>query len=140
MFQRIYTVKGEDVCDFMVMQNTAYLKYVSKLVDTFLYQKGFSSAKMNTLKVGLQKNGDLIKHKQHLMFTQSFSVKLEFCKLSYSNNKMNIKVHFYNNKEELCTTVTRDFFWFNYATWKTTLPPKTISKYFLSQESFRNAS
>lgn len=137
MFQRKYSVKGEDVNDFMVMQNAAYLKYVSKLVETFLFNNGFSSSKMNSLKVGLQKNNDQIKHKNYLMFTELFFVKLEFINLNYSSNRMNIKVHFYNDKEELCTTVIRDLFWFNYTSWKTIKPPKTIAKYFLQNEELR---
>ena len=54
MFQRNYKVKGADVNDFMVMQNAAYLNYSSKLLETFLFVKGFTKIKMNALKVGLQ--------------------------------------------------------------------------------------
>jgi acyl-CoA thioesterase FadM len=47
MFQRNYKVKGEDVNDFMVMQNAAFLKYSSKLLDTFLHENGFTGHKLN---------------------------------------------------------------------------------------------
>ena len=137
MFQRKYSVKGEDVNDFMVMQNVAYLKYVSKLVDTFLFNKGFSDSKLISQKIGLQKNNDQIIQKKHLMFMQPFSVKLEFVGLNKNSNKMNIKVHFYNVNEELCSTVVRDFFWFDYASWKVIKPPKKIAEYFIEKEEFR---
>jgi acyl-CoA thioesterase FadM len=140
MFQRLYKVEGEDVNDFMVMQNIAYLKYSSKLMETFLFNKGFTKLKMNSLKVGLQKSNDQIIQKKHLMFTQGFTVQLEFVKLNFESNKMNVKIHFFNNKEEICATVVRDLSWFDYDTWKTISPPKIITNYFSQQKTFRNAS
>ncbi|MCL7754651.1 thioesterase family protein [Polaribacter sp. Z022] len=138
MFQRTYTVKGEYVNDFMVMQNFGYLKYASKIVETFLFVNGFSSLKMNTLKVGLQKNNDQIIHYQNLMFTQTFSVQLEFKTLGYCAQKMNVEVHFYNDKKEKCATIKRELYWFDYNSWTTIIPPKNISKYFLQQkESYK---
>ena len=137
MFQRNYTVKGSDVNDFMVMQNTGYLKYASKIVETFLFVNGFTSLKMNKLKVGIQKSNDQIISYKSLMFTQSFTVKLEFKEIGFCEQKMNIAVHFFNNKEEICSTVVRELFWFNYSTWKTVVPPKAISKYFLQKDNFK---
>ena len=137
MFQRTYKVNGEDVNDFMVMQNVAYLNYSSKLVETFLFVKGFTKLKMNTLKVGLQKNNDQIKQYQQLLFTQFFSVKLEFKNLGFCEQKMNIAIHFFNQKEELCATVNREIYWFDYTSWETVSPPKTIAKYFLQDEELR---
>lgn len=137
MFQRNYTVKGNDVNDFMVMQNAAYLHYSSKLLETFLFVKGFTKLKMNTLKVGLQKKNDKITQYKPLLFTQSFLVELEFKNILFTNNKMNVVIHFYNQENELCTTITRELFWFDYSSWKTISPPKTISKYFLEKEDFR---
>ena len=137
MFQRTYTVKGEDVNDFMVMQNTGYLKYASKIVETFLFVNGFTNLKMNKLKVGIQKSNDQISSYKNLMFTQSFSVKLEFKGMGFCAQKMNIAVHFYNDNEEVCATVIRELFWFNYNTWKTIIPPKAITKHFLQNENFK---
>lgn len=137
MFQRIYTVKGEDVNDFMVMQNTGYLKYASKIVETFLFVKGFSNLKMNTLQVGLQKNNDQIIGYKNLMFTQTFIVKLQFKEIGICNQKMSVAIHFYNLKEEICATVVRELSWFDYSSWTTIIPPKSISKYFLKSESFK---
>ena len=68
---------------------------------------------------------------------QPFSVKLEFVGINNNSNKMNIKVHFYNANEELCSTVMRDFFWFDYASWEVIEPPKKIAAYFMKNEEFR---
>lgn len=136
MFQRDYKVKGEDVNDFMVMQNAAYLNYSSKLLETFLFVKGFTKLKMNTLKVGLQKKNDKITQFKPLLFTQTFSVDLEFESIAFSNQKMNVSIHFYNDKKELCTTITRELFWFDYTSWETITPPKTITKYFVIENEF----
>ncbi|MBU3012107.1 thioesterase family protein [Polaribacter vadi] len=137
MFQRNYKVNGKDVNDFMVMQNAAYLSYSSKLLETFLFVKGFTRLKMNALKVGLQKKNDKIIQYKPLLFTQSFSVDLEFKSIAFSNQKMNVCIHFYNDKKELCTTITRELFWFDYTSWQTISPPKTIIKYFVEDKEFR---
>ena len=137
MFQRDYKVKGEDVNDFMVMQNAAYLTYSSKLLETFLFVKGFTKLKMNTLKVGLQKKNDKITQHKPLLFTQAFSVYLEFKSIAFSNQKMKVSIHFYNDKKELCTTITRELFWFDYTSWETITPPKTITKYFVEEKKYR---
>ena len=136
MFQRNYTVKGSDVNDFMVMQNAAYLNYSSKLIETFLFVKGFTKLKMNTLKVGLQKKNDQILQYKPLLFTQAFSVNLEFKNIAFSNQKMNVSIHFYYDKKELCTTITRELFWFDYTSWQTITPPKTIAKYFVEEKEY----
>jgi acyl-CoA thioesterase FadM len=136
MFQRNYTVNGKDVNDFMVMQNAAYLSYSSKLLETFLFVKGFTKLKMNTLKVGLQKKNDQILQYKPLLFTQAFSVDLEFKSIAFSNQKMKVSIDFYNDKKELCTTITRELFWFDYTSWKTITPPKTITKYFVEEKEY----
>lgn len=137
MFQRNYTVNGNDVNDFMVMQNNAYLTYSSKLLETFLFVNGFTKLKMNTLQVGLQKKNDQILQHKSLLFTQPFSINLEFKTISFSSKKMNVSMHFYNQQKELCTTIIRELFWFDYTSWKTISPPKTITKYFLEEELFK---
>jgi len=136
MFQRNYKVKGEDVNDFMVMQNAAYLNYSSKLFETFLFNKGFTKLKMNTLKVGLQKTKDNIHQYKPLLFTQAFSVDLKFKSIAFSNQKMSVSIHFYNDKNELCTTITRELFWFDYSSWQVVSPPKTISDCFVDEIKF----
>ncbi|WP_299672277.1 thioesterase family protein [uncultured Polaribacter sp.] len=137
MFQRTYTVKGEDVNDFMVMQNAAFLNYASKLFDTFLFVNGFAKLKMNTLKVGVQKSNAQIKHHNYLMFTQPFSIELDCKELGLCEKKMTIEVHFYNQKKELCATINSALFWFDYSSWESVKPPKTIAKHFLNNQKFR---
>ena len=136
MFQRNYRVNGNDVNDFMVMQNAAYLNYSSKILETFLFVKGFTKLKMNSLKVGLEKKNDQITQYKPLLFTQDFSVELEFNSIAFSNQKMKVSVHFYNAKKELCTTITRELFWFDYSLWETISPPKTIAKYFVKEKEY----
>lgn len=130
MFTRNYSVKGEDVNDFMVMQNNAYLKYTTKLVDTFLHTNRFTKLKMNNLKVGLQNNNDRLQQYKPLLFTEAFSVALHCKLLCNSSKKMNIEIYFYNKKEELCALVSREISWFNYENWQVETPPKTIRNYF----------
>lgn len=136
MFQRNYRVKGEDVNDFMVMQNAAYLNYSSKILETFLFVKGFTKIKMNALQVGLQKKNDQITQYKPMLFTEDFSVSLEFKSIAFTNHKMSVSVHFYNAKKELCTSISRELFWFDYTAWETVSPPKNIAKYFVEEKEF----
>ncbi len=137
MFLRNYKVKGSDVDDFMVMQNKAYLEYSSKIFNTFLFVKGYTKLKMNKLKVGLQNKNDQVIQYQPLLFTQDFSVQLEFKKIVFTDQKMNIEIHFLNQDKELCATIKRAFFWFDYTSWQTISPPKTIASFFLKEKEFR---
>ena len=134
MFTRNYTVKGEDVNDFMVMQNKAYLKYTSKIMDTFLHVNHFTKLKMNTLQIGLQNNNDEITQYKPLLFTNSFSVALDCKSLCDSSSKMQVTVYFYDNNEEMCGLVSREISWFNYKTWQVEHPPKVIRNYFKESE------
>lgn len=126
--------------DFMVMQNAAYLNYSSKLLETFLFVKGFTKLKMNSLKVGLQKKNDQISQYKPLLFTQAFKVELEFKNMLFTSKKMHVAIHFYNDKQELCTTIKRELFWFDYVGWQTINPPKTITKYFNQENKYRKVS
>ena len=140
MFQRTYKVQGEDVNDFMVMQNRAYLKYASKIVETFLFVNGFTRLKMNKLQVGLQNSNDQITRQKNLLFTQGFSVKITFDTLSFCQQKMTVTVAFFNQKEELCATVIRDLFWFDYKSWQAITPPKNLTEFFTNKEILEQAS
>ena len=138
MFRRNYTVKGEDVNDFMVMQNFAYLKYTSKLIEIFLLDKGFSKPKLNDLKIGWQKNNDQLKNKKKLMFTESFSVEIEFSIIT-PNECIHTVVKFYNSEEELCSTVITELSWVDYNNWEIISPPKKIAQHFINQNQYRRA-
>ncbi len=136
MFQRNYKVKGEDVNDFMLMQNAAYLKYSSKLLDTFLYYNGYTTVKLNKLKVGLEKKNDVIKQYKPLFFTQHFTIILE-CKKSFrKDDEMIVGINFYNNQKELCASITRELFWFDYLNLQTISPPKGLVKFFTANSSY----
>lgn len=137
MFQRNYKVEGNDVNDYMVMQNTAYLKYSAKIVETFLFVKGYPKLKMNTLKVGLEKKNDEILQYKQLFFTQAFSVELVFKNILFTNQKMTVAIHFYNQEKELCATITRELYWFDYTSWQIISPPKSIANCFLQVKELR---
>lgn len=140
MFERKYTVKGEDVNDFMVMQNFAYLKYTSKLIEIFLLEKGFSQPKLNDLKIGWQKSNDQLKNWEKLMFMESFLAIMEFDTSIISEERTRIIVRFYNSKNELCSTVQTELHWVNYNNWEMIHPPKGIMKYFSNEIQHRRAS
>jgi len=140
MFKRNYTVKGEDVNDFMVMQNFAYLKYTSKLIEIFLLDNGFSMLKLNDLKIGWQKNNDQLKNSRKLMFMEAFSAVMEFHTSKTIENHIHVVVRFYNSKNELCSTVNTELNWVNYNNWEIIHPPKGIMKYFSNEIQHRRAS
>lgn len=140
MFIRNYTVKGEDVNDFMVMQNFAYLKYTSKLIEVFLLDNGFSKMKLNDLKIGWQKNNDQLKNAKKLMFMQTFSAVLEFDTSGDYGDHTYVTVRFYNAENELCSMVNTELHWVNYTNWEVISPPKRIMKYFTNQIEHRRAS
>ncbi len=140
MFKRNYTVKGEDVNDFMVMQNFAYLRYTSKLIELFLLEKGFSKPKLNNLKIGWQKSNDQLKNSKKLMFMQSFSAVLEFDTSGDYGDHTYVMVRFYNSENELCSTVSTELHWVDYSNWEIIHPPKGIMKYFVNEIHQRIAS
>lgn len=140
MFKRNYTVKGEDVNDFMVMQNFAYLKYTSKLIEVFLLDRGFSTLKLNNLKIGWQKNNDQLKNARKLMFMESFSAVLEFDTSRNLSDHTHVIVRFYNFEGELCSTVSTELHWVDYSNWEIIHPPKGIMKYFVNEIQQRIAS
>ncbi len=139
MIVRTYKVRGEDVNDFMIMQNFAYLTYSSKLLEVFLQEKGFSKLKLNSLKIGWQKSNDRLINKQRLMFTEPFIVHLNFSKANQEENKTTVHIDFYNAKNELCTALITELQWFDYNAWEIISPPKKIAQHFLSQKKFRKA-
>ncbi|TXD59030.1 hypothetical protein ES044_10925 [Polaribacter sp. IC066] len=71
-----------------------------------------------------------------LMFTEVFSVGLEFKSITFSNQKMNVSIHFYNQQKELCITITRELFWFDYFSWETIAPPEKNVDCFVFKNEF----
>ena len=139
MFVRNYKVKGEDVNDFMIMQNFAYLSYSSKLIEAYLLEKGYPKMKLNSLKIGWQKSNDQLLNKKHLMFAQEFSVRLNFDCNQIDENTIKTYIDFYNNKGELSATLTTDLQWFDYESWELITPPKKIAQHFTIQQKLRRA-
>lgn len=139
MIQREYTVKGEDVNDFMVMQNFAYLKYTSKLIEIFLLEKGFSQIKLNNLKIGWQKNNDQLKNNEKLMFMERFTAVLEFDSSGNSGDHTKVMVRFYNTSGQLCSVVSTELQWIDYDNWELIAPPKKIAHHFFNYEHYRRA-
>lgn len=138
MFIRNYRVKGEDVNDFMVMQNFAYLSYSSRLIETYFMENGFPQMKLNSLKIGWQKSNDQLQNKKPLMFTQNFSVRLNF---DTDTNTEYIKtfIDFYNERNELTATLTTDLSWMNYDNWEQIKAPQNMMHLFTPKTSLRKA-
>jgi len=139
MFIRNFKVKGEDVNDFMIMQNFAYLSHSSKLIEVFLLEKGFSKLKLNSLKIGWQKTNDMLINKKHLMFAESFSIQLNVSETDKEEERTRVSIDFHNTKNELCATLTTDLHWFDYNAWEIIRPPKKIARYFVKQKELRRA-
>ena len=129
MICKNYVVTGEDVNDYMVMENASYVSYTVRLLYQFLFHNGFSKERLNTLHLVLQEgNHVLICHKD-LMFTETFFVEMTHCRI---NDKINIKSCFFNSKNECCAEVTKEIQWFDSLRGEVIGAPKQILKYFNS--------
>jgi len=127
MICKNYVVSGEDVNDFMVMENTAYISYTLRLLYHFLFDNGFSKEKLNALHLSLKEgNHTLVCHKD-LMFTESFFVEMKHC---YIDEKISIKSYFFNSKNECCAEVAKEIEWFDSTRMKVIETPKKILKHF----------
>ncbi len=135
MFRRTYKVKGEDVDDFMIMQDFAYYSYASSILKSYLFEKGYSKHKLNTLKIDFQEFSQKIIYQKHLMFTQSFFVNLEFIGTNNNGQKINIRNRFFNTKNELCVTASTQLYWFDNSK-EVIAPPKPIIEHVLIKETF----
>lgn len=134
MFRRTYKVKGEDVNDFMVMQNFAYSFYTNRLFESFLFEMGYSKQKLAALKIDAKISNKKIIHQKHLMFPQSFFVSLDISYNANKKEKMNITNRFFNTKNKLCTIITKELHWFDYKR-EIISPPKKMMDYFYRHTS-----
>ena len=139
MFQRKYTVKGEDVNDFMIMQNAAMLGYTTKLLDTFLFINGLTKEKLGKLNVGLEKRNDVIRTSKPLGFTQPFTLVFAYNDLVVNHKAIFVKMHFLNENQEVCAEVTRELFWFDYKNWTEVKMPDKLLKSFQLKQHFSRA-
>lgn len=138
MFVRNYKVRGEDVNDFMVMQNFAYLSYASRLIEAYLMENGFSQMKLNSLKIGWQKSNDQLKNKKHLMFTQNFSARLNFG-ANHQEDGIETYIDFYNDKQELVATIFTELYWIDYSNWQCIPSPQKLQHLFVMPSSYKYA-
>jgi len=129
MVSKNYVVTGEDVNDFMVMENTAYISYTVRLLYHFLFYNGFSREKLMSLRLGLQEGKHEIVSYKNLMFTEHFFVEMKHC---YLDDKINIKSCFFNSKMECCAEVTKEVEWFDPIRREVIATPKQITKHFKS--------
>ncbi|WP_299436781.1 thioesterase family protein [uncultured Aquimarina sp.] len=126
MYRKNYKVKGEDVDDFMVMQDVAYHNYTSSLLNAFLLEKGYSKRKREMLKIDLQESIESLIFRKHLMFTQVFFVNLELLDVDYKEWKLTFRNRFFNANNELCVTANTKLYWFDNAQQEIIKPPKKI--------------
>ncbi|MBW1296486.1 hypothetical protein GBO31_13310 [Aquimarina litoralis] len=102
MFRRDYKVKGEDVNDYMYMEKTAYQKYMTSIINTFLFEKGFIKKKMKTLPYLQSESSDSLMLIKPLMFLQDFFINLELIHIDKNLKNIQIKSRFFNADNELC--------------------------------------
>lgn len=138
MFARNYKVRGEDVNDFMVMQNYAYLSCASRLIETYLLENGFSQMKLNALKIGWQKSNDQLKNKKHLMFTQNFTARLNFG-ANREEDGIETFIDFYNDQQELVATIVTELYWIDYDQWECIPLPLRLRHLFVMPSTYQYA-
>ncbi|WP_282079111.1 hypothetical protein [Aquimarina algiphila] len=132
MFRKIYKVKGEDVNDFMVMQDIAYHRYASSILETFLFEIGYSKQKLNTLKIGLQKCQEELVHHKPLMFMQNFFLNLELLDSNNNEREISIRTRFFDTNNGLCAISFIKFNWYDHYNKKMIAPPKRMIKHLLA--------
>ena len=136
MFQRNFKVNGEDVNDFMVMQNFAYLKYSSKILEVFLLEKGFSKLKLNAMEITWQKSNEKLIKKSNLMFMQNFTVNLHFDYNQNNDAETKIYILFYNSENTLIAEIQTTINFIDCNSWEFIKMPKQIAKHFSSNEVY----
>lgn len=138
MIKRNYKVKGDDVNDFMVMQNCAFLHYSSKMITLFLSELGISTSYLNSNAIGWLKENDQILNYKKLMFSQEFSVCLQL-QSGIKKTCMHLTVEFYNSEMDLAAKVASDLSWIDYKTWSLTSPPNKLLPFLNFERNLRKA-
>lgn len=106
MYRKKYRVTGEDVDDFMVMQDFAYNSYTLSLLKNFLAEKGYSKEARDQFADKLKNSSKQLKCLKNLMFTQDFFINMDFFDVVDNNEKIKIQNRFFNAQNELCATIT----------------------------------
>ncbi|SHI41490.1 thioesterase family protein [Aquimarina spongiae] len=126
MIRKKYKVTGKDVDDFMIMHGGAYQAYIYAILDSFLFEKGYSKRKLDHLKVRLQKCKEEFTYQKHLMFTQDFFLNMEFLSTAEDLSKIYVRSRFFNSNNELCAVSNTELYWFDYHQKMAVAPPKDI--------------
>ncbi|AXT61078.1 thioesterase [Aquimarina sp. AD10] len=134
MYRKTYKVLGNDVNDYMIMENHAYFSYASRLLDNFLFEKGYSKQKLISLAIGFQKCTEELLFQKHLMFTQRFFVNFECIEITDNRQKIRVKNSFFNEYNELCAIVITKLNWCDINNHKTITPPRKILEPFFAQQ------
>lgn len=113
MFKKTYKVKGEDVNDYMIMQDYAYNSYIILSIQSLLFENGYTKQRLCSLKKGTYSYTKNTIDRKHLMFTQSFSINQEFLDIDNYQQKVKIRSRFFNTNNELCLIVVSEFYWFD---------------------------
>ncbi|PAM93785.1 hypothetical protein B4N84_16050 [Flavobacterium sp. IR1] len=127
MICKNYTVTGEDVNDFMVMESTAYISYSTRLLYHFLFHNGFSKEKLNALHLGFEEENNELVCYQNLMFTEPFLVEMKHCQIG---DKINIRSSFFNAKNECCAEVIKEVQWVDHTRGQIITTPQQIRQHF----------
>lgn len=103
MIKKSYKACGIDVDDFMIMNTEAYHNYTMSTIKSYLFYKGYSAKKLNTLQIGLSFVDKELTIYKALFFLQEFSVYLE---VNNHNNAQPDVIHmtarFFNSENKLC--------------------------------------
>ncbi|WP_298479801.1 hypothetical protein [uncultured Maribacter sp.] len=105
MFRRKYKVKGEDVNDYMVMQDFAYVVYAISLIKSYVIKNGYSKKVVEGIKMNIENSTNQLVCIKNLMFTQDFLMYLDSFNIQEGNNKVLVETRFFNAKNELCATL-----------------------------------
>lgn len=109
MFIKKFRVTGNDVNDFMVMQNFAYHSYISTTLKWFLTENNYLLKNRKTTTIDIRQSVISISFQKALMFTQDFNVVLEVLKIDNEKSTICIKSRFYNINNKLCAIVISKF-------------------------------
>ena len=109
MLKKKYKVKGQNVNDYMVMQDFAYHIYPNDILHSFLFQKGFTKKRIAMMEVNLEPLWQKLNHYQELLFTQEFYLYLEITGLDHKGI-LRVNYRFFNMQNELCATLISAYY------------------------------
>lgn len=126
MFSKKFKVKGEDVNDFMVMQDEAYHQYTSILLKSFLLEKGYDKHKKSFLTTTVKESIESLTFRKKLLFTQQFFVNLAPVITDNEKNTLYVKSNFFDINNTLCAITIAKLNWLDETSKQIITPPKKI--------------